>query len=114
MYSELTDVIRQQNLPLEDIIEEGTGFRIGDPDFPFALVSRNENHWVHISQDYSLKVESQVYLFGMCMIITHRLEKNYLDTINKLFAKDNEYYIIKTRRKNVKDCHNWCWKYGIY
>lgn len=74
MDNELTDIIKQLNLPLANRIERGAGFRIGSPDLPFVLTGQNESHWTHVNQEYSLRVESQVHLFGTCMVITHRLD----------------------------------------
>ena len=94
MDTELTSILCQQNKEIGALIEDSPGFRIGDPEFHFTLAGRDENRWTHISQEHSLKVESEVQAVGSSLVIAHRLENtgsqlsppiNVLDPLHLVF-----------------------------
>lgn len=70
---EFTDAIKGRGLPLVDLIESGSGFRIGSPDLPFVLQEHAANRWTHVNQEHSLQVESELRWMGSCALISRRL-----------------------------------------
>jgi len=74
MRGELMELVKEQGLPLGDMIEPGAGFRIGSPEFEFELAEDGPDGWTHVSREHSLKVESEVRFVGSCALIRRRVE----------------------------------------
>ena len=68
-----TDLIREQCLPGVDLIEAGSGFRIGSPAFDFVSVARDGDRWTSVDRAHGLIVESSLRRQGDALVIEHRL-----------------------------------------
>jgi len=73
METGLGGMIRQYGLPLAGIVEDGAGFRIGNPSFSFIVSEQGDKSISFLCQRQSLCVESQVRRTGPALVISHRL-----------------------------------------